>query len=73
MNLHASSGPLLQYLKAIASRWMGRLPPSDRPPDDPFSGVREPKPYAPSGRHSSAAVDEPEHEILTNAAGRTRR
>ena len=72
MNLHAGSGPMLAWLKALAARALGRHPPFDRPLDDPYAGVRSPRPHGPSGRNSSVSVPEPEYDDMTHAVGGTR-
>ena len=72
MNLHASSGPMLAWLKALAARAMGRQPPFDPSLDDPFAGVRMPRPHGPSGRSSSVSVPEPESHDAVHAVGTTR-
>jgi len=72
MNLHASGDPMLRWLKALAARVMGRQPPFDHPLDDPYAGVRMPRPHGPSGRSSSVSVPEPDLHDETHAVGSSR-
>ena len=61
---------MLEYLKALAARIIGRGgDPFRRPPDDLYSGVREPRKAGPGGRSSSAAVPEPAEPSVVRAAG----
>ena len=60
-----------ERLKRIAARLMGRGGPQFGPPTDPYAGVREPRKRGPAGRHSAAAVMEPEPDRSITAAGRS--
>lgn len=57
---------LFLRLKELAARLFGRLPPLPPQwpgsPEDPYVGVREPRPRRPGGRSSAAAVREPESD-----------
>jgi hypothetical protein len=64
---------MLQRLKQIVARLIGRRPPSGGPTHDPDAGVREPRKRAPGGRHSSVALVEPEPDRLVSAVARFRR
>lgn len=55
-----SRNGLLEYLKGLAVRVLGRGPlPLRPPPEAPDAGVREPRRRAPGGRGSSVALEEP--------------
>ena len=60
-----------ERLKRIAARLMGRGGPLLEPPMDPYVGVREPRKRGPAGRHSAAAVMEPDPDRSVTAAGRS--
>jgi hypothetical protein len=72
MHLHAPGHPMFQWLKALVARVRGRYPPFDRPLDDPYAGVRDPRPHSPQGRRSGAALAEPEPGDVAHAVARRR-
>jgi hypothetical protein len=77
----------LQRLKQLAARLMGWRAPSSGPSQDPYAevressgpsqdpyaGVREPRKRGPAGRHSAAAVMEPDPHQSVGAIGRWQR
>ena len=61
---------MLAYLRALASRLIGRGFDPFRPPlADPPVGVREPRRPRPGGRSSAVAVEEPPDSTLAEAQG----
>jgi hypothetical protein len=57
------------YLKALAARVaakrFGRLPPDA--PEDPYSGVLEPRRRGPGGKHDAVALAEPRESVVVRA------
>lgn len=61
---------MLAYLRALASRLIGRGFDPFRPPfADPPVGVREPRRRGPGGRSSAVAVEEPPDSTFVLAQG----
>jgi hypothetical protein len=60
---------IVDYLKALAARFAGRLDTFFPPSEDPSLGVREPRRRGPGGRSSAAAVAEPEEPTVVGAYG----
>jgi hypothetical protein len=65
---------MFRYLKDLALRLMrGGRGPFFLPPDDPFIGVREPRPRGSGGRSSAAAVEPPLESVFVQADAVRRR
>jgi hypothetical protein len=61
---------MLEYLKALAARVLGRTGGSFLPPpEDPQVGVREPRRHGPGGKSSAVALMEPADDTLVRADG----
>ena len=56
--------PTLKKFLALLLRWH---PPLSGPSEDPFAGVREPRPRGPGGRGTSVAVQEPRSDEAVHA------
>lgn len=54
-----SNESMIEHLKAIAARLVRELRRWPPFPEEPLTGVREPRRHGPAGRGSAASVDEP--------------
>lgn len=59
---------MLDYLRRLATRVLARFGPLD-PPEEPYAGVRQPRPHRPGGRNAAIALEEPQERSDVRAMG----